>query len=340
MAYNAALDINAFVNEAWLPGVVDQIGEMSALVKILMQSNGLTNMDATKPGLSTMITGGDKIKKSVRHTRTASRGSVSGYDVLAVDPNRKFEHVSFDWRTYYDTLPQSLDEMLATRGMEVVNNWMDAHLSVMVADLMDLISTGVYNSAAARVGLQIKGLNGLRELTDSATRLWGNINSTDYAWWAPGFVDANNHTIAEVTDPTSGEYVLDLIVDLINGCTHAGKRPTHIMVTEDMFDIIEQTMRLQKIYQGTNTADIGYEYIKYRGIQIVPEDGDYMPAGFMFAFNSNRLKLTGREGAWFKLTNWREPSNQLARVRFLVAQCCLYCDEPRTTGCYTDIAAA
>ena len=339
MAYNAALDINAFVNEAWLPGVVDQLGEMSSLVKILMQSNGLTNMDANKPGLSSMITGGDKIKKSVRHTRTASRGSVSGYDILAVDPNRKFDHVSFEWRTYYDTLPQSLDEMLAARGMEAVNNWMDAHLSVMVGDLMDLVSTGVYNSVASRVGLQIKGLNGLRQLTDT-TRPWGTIDSTAYAWWEPGFHDAANHTIAEVIDPTSGFYILDLIVDLINGCTHNGKRPTHIMVTEDMFDLIERTMRLQKIYRETSTADIGYEFLKYRGIQIVSEHGDYMPAGFMFAFNDKKLKLTGREGAWFKLTNWREPSNQLARVRFLVAQCCLYNDEPCTTGCYTDIAAA
>lgn len=339
MAYNAANDINAFVNEHWIPGVVDQIGEMSSLVKILMQSNGFTNMDANKPGLSSMVTGGDKIKKSLRHTRTASRGSMSGYDVVPVDPNRKFETVSFDWRTYVISLPQSLDEMLAARGQEAVNNWMETNLSVIIADLMDLISTGVYNSAAARTGLQDKGLNGLRELTDE-TRSWGNIDSTSYSWWDPGFYDANNHTIAELKDPTGSEYVFTLIVDLLNGVRHVGRNATHVMVREDMFDLIEDVMRMQKIYQGTNTADIGYEYIKYRGIQIVAEHGDYMPSGYMFAFNANKLKLVGREGAWFKLTNWREPANQLARVRHLVAQCCLYCDEPRTTGCYTDIGAA
>jgi len=352
LAYNASNDLAAFLNDHWIPGIVDQIGEMSVLMKLLMRSNGLTNMDADKPGLSKMIVGGEKIKRSVRHTRTASRGSMSGYDVLKVDPNRKFEYALFDWRTYYVALPQSLDEMLAARGPEAVNNWMAANLSVIVADLMDMIGVGLYNSAAVVAAAlladtaQRKGLNGLRELTDT-TRSWGSIDSTDYSWWEPGVNNQVLHTLAELSDPTNAKNILKVIRTGINSCTHAGKKPTHVIVPPALFNLIEDYMIYNKItLSNAKRASLGYQYLDYRGVEIVEEHGDFIPDYHMFFLNlsgegnNQRINLKGRQDAWFKLTDWREPTNQLARVKFLVSQCCLYCDEPRMFGVYTDLGSA
>lgn len=349
MPYQAETDMLTFVNDHWIPGIVDQIGEMSTLMKLLMRTNGLTTTDGTKPGLSSMVVGGPKVKRSLRHSRAASRGSMSGYDTLKVDPNRKYDFALFPWSTYYVALPQSWDEMLEARGKEAVNNWLEENLAGMVSDLMDMIGTGLYNNAAALTGLpddyQGKGIHGLRELC-AISRPWGGIDSTDYSWW-DSFLDATAHTIANLEDPTHDEHILKLIRIGIDGVTHGGKMPTHVMVTRTIFNLIEDTMKFQKIYgAGVQTADIGYKYINYRGVEIVAEHDDYIPAFHIFYLhlkpNAGKLaplNFKGREGAWFKLTDWREPTNQLARVRFLVAQCMLYCDEPRVVGMNSSIGA-
>lgn len=346
MAYNAADDIEAFVNEHWIPAkVADQIGENSTLMKLLLSSGRTDTGGNPKPMTKDeMIVGGKQVKRSLRFARSAARGSMSGYDVLNVDPNRKYEYALFDWQTYYASLPWSLDEVLAARGKEAVLNKLDDDLDGLVADVSDMVASGIYNSAATRIlPYQDKGFHGLRELCKT-DRSWGNIDSTTYAWFDPGHYDAAAYTEATLSDPADADAILNLVRTGINNCSHAGKRPTHIFTTSAIFDLIEDTMKFQKIYQGTSKrSSIGYQYLDYRGVEIVA-DPHYCPDYHMFFLTVNgkgkkrTIGIKGRQDAWFKLTKWREPVNQLTKVRVLYTQGSMYCDTPRMQGMYTDLA--
>ena len=349
MAYaNAATELAVFMNDHWIPGVVDQLGNVSALGKLLLKSSGSTGTEGTKPSLSKMVTGGEFIRRSVRHTRATTVASVSGYDVLPVDPNRKFDFAKFQWRTYVGSLPQCLDDMMAARGVEQVNDWMKEHINSLIGDVLHQIYIGLYNSTLSHIGqTQIKGLDGLRQLCgdDDGTPIWGGIDSSSFSWWAPGLYDASAYTIAQLEDPTNANYILKLIRTGADNCTSGGMSPTHMITTRAIFNLIEDTMIHQKMYTKTQRADIGYEFIDYRGMEIVAEDPDFGPSHHAFFLNLKdrpngpAIRLFGREGAWLKLSDWIGIPNQLAQVKHLVAQCALVCDEPRLFGMYTSLGA-
>ena len=229
--------------------------------------------------------------------------------------------------------------------MEQVNDWMKEHVNSLIGDVLNQVFIGLYNSAASRTGqTQGKGLNGLRELCDT-TRVWGTIDSTDFSWWEPGLYDATGYTIAQLEDPTSAYYILKLIRTGADNCTHGGSRPTHFITSRALFNLIEDTMISQKIYQKTQRADIGYEFIDHRGMEIVAEDPDFIPDyhGFFLNLkdrpNGPAIQLVGREDSWFKLSDWIGIPNQLAHVKHLVAQCVLVCDQPRLFGMYSSLGA-
>jgi hypothetical protein len=347
LAYNAASDIVATTNEFWIPSrIPDLIGETSPLLALLF-SRGNTDADG-KPAPSTkgqMIEGGNKIKRTLRFARNESRVSYSGFDTLPTVQTRLFDHVSYEWRKYAGAIPFSLDQELENRGPEAVHNLLQGYLDGAMADMMHDIATGIYNSAATRTGTQqIKGINGLRELciTD---RTWGNIDSTTYTWWDPGHYSATAYTAANLADPTHDNYIVKMIRTGVDNCRHAGRNVTHIFTTNALYNLIEDTMLHNRIVTNSEIkrSTIGYKYLDFRGIEIIADE-TYCPDFHMFFLNLDTyagepiLGLKGRKDAFFRLTSDREISNQLASVKYLIAHVCLYCDQPRLFGMYTDLA--
>lgn len=352
MALNAASDIIATTNEHWIPSrIPDLIGDTSPLLAIML-TRGDTLADG-KPSprpRGEFIEGGNKVKRTLRFARGASGGTYSGYDTLNTAPTRTLTHVSFEWRKYYEPIPFSFDEELESRGMEAIHNLFQAKVDGAMADQMDKIATGLYLSAALR-GIaedpQEKGLNGLRELCDQ-DRTWGNIDSTNYVWWDSGFLNETGYTVLQLTDPTSEFYIIKLIRNMMDACLRGGKGLTHIFTTSVIFNLLEDVVMHDKIYMNTgtskvNTADIGYEFINFRGVKIIPDPG-YCPDYHMFGLNLNKFAgqpITGvkaRKDAFFTLSNTREIANQLSTVKFLITHLLLYCDQPDLVGMFTDLA--
>ena|SRR3990167_7604048 len=348
MPANLTEQIDGFLREKWIPGVVDQVGNMSSLLKILMRSNGVTTIgDATRPGLSSMVYGGRRIKRTLKVARVESKGSFKDYSGLKTTPNNKFDACYFYPANYYVALPHSFDEKIADQGTEQVMSWIKTQIDNAVPDLLHLISTGLYNNAAAITlnwnDEQGYGIHGLRELCDT-TRSWADINSTTYTWWEPGLNDATSYSNAELSDPTSDNSILNLIRNGVDSCRKAGREPTHIICSHATFNLIEDYVITNKIAgMKTDRASIGYKFIDYRGLEIVPEESDYLPDQYHMFFlriesgENAPLQFKGRQGAWFNLTDEHPAFNQMANIRYMVASGFLVCDEPRLFGMNTGI---
>lgn len=346
---NAASDIIATTNEFWIPHrIPDLIGETSTLLQLLL-TRGNTDADG-RPAPQTegeMIEGGNKVKRTIRFARGGSGQSYSGFDVLNTTPTRTLEHVSYEWRKYAEPIVISFDEELENRSKEAVHDLLQARLDGAMADQMDKIATGIYNSAASRTGLaQEKGLNGLREVCRT-NRTWGNIDSTNFTYWDSGHYDTVAYTVAELSNPSDANYIINKIRTLLNQTKRAGMKITHIFTTDAIYDLIEDTIMHDKLHMQTEkmkikTGSLGYLFIEFRGVQIIADDV-YCPAYHMFGLNLDTyatqpiMGIKGRKDAFFKMSNTREPANQLVSVRFLICHLMLYCDQPNLVGMYTDL---
>jgi len=344
LAYQFGTDLLGFMNDHVIPDkVADQIGDVSPGLSLFL-SSGRTETETgsqiprTK---SELLMGGKKVRRTLRHTRATARGSFAGYDILDADPNRKYDAALQEMIDYYVGLSWNWDEELAARGKEYVVNKLTADMDGMVADMLDLMATGIYNSAASRTGMQLKGLHGLRNLCDD-DRTWWGIDSTGYPWWDPGFDNTTAYSVATTTDPTHANHILKLLRSGMNNCSAAGTQPTHILTTQTIWGFIEDAIRHQQRYTGEDIGDIGFTRLRYHGAEIYWDS--YCPAKHIFFVNQKgigkrrTLGIVGRENGWFHLTDWREPHNQMAKSRYLVNQCILYCDNPRLQGAYKNIA--
>ncbi len=348
MAYQSASDIVSHTNEHWIPSrIPDLIGETSPLLARFLSRGETTAEGKPKPSLKgEFITGGNKVKRTLRFARNDSRTSYSGFDTLPTAQTRIFDTCSWEWRKYAGAIPFSLDQELENRGPEAVHNLLQGYLDGAMADMMHDIATGIYNSSASRTGIQVKGLNGLRELC-AVDRTWGSIDSTSYTWWDPGHHVTTQKTLANLADSTSDDYIVKLIRTGVNNCLHGGRNVTQIYTTNALWSLVEDTMLHNRIITSSEVkrASLGYKYIDFRGIEIIADE-NYCPDYHMFFLNHDNYAgqpitgLKGRENAFFKLSASRDIPNQLASVRYLIAHVVLYCDMPRQVGMYTNLGSA
>jgi hypothetical protein len=216
-----------------------------------------------------------------------------------------------------------------------------------ISDMLDLIANGIYNPiTASKTGNQNQwggeGIDGLRALC-LTNRTWMSIDSTSYSWWNSQY-SSTTRTIAVLTDPTSTYHILKIIRTMVDNCSAAQTKPDRIFTTNTLYNYVEDAILAQQRFTSPAKAIIGFEGLSYKGIDIYWDP--YCPANHMFFLNSQglgesrTLGLKGRTGAWFHLTDWKEPSNQLVRSKVLVCDCVLYCDNPRLQGAYTDLGSS
>jgi hypothetical protein len=350
-AFTDTRDVVNFMNDHWIPDNVScQIGDTCQLLKHLA-GQGKTDADSgvrrSKPS-GEMLVGGARVKSTLRTARNTARGSYKGFDTLKTTRNDKYSTVYFDLQNYYGTLIESLDETLELRGEEQVVDKLEADIKGIHADLWHDMGVGVYNLASDRGGgissTQNKGFYGVRELT-LTDREWGSIDSTDYEYWDPGYYNTDGATRDQLMDPSHDKFIGKILRNMTNATKWADSRLTHIYVDETIFGIIEDLIWGKKLGgMMTESAELGIMTAKYRGAEIIPESSEYFTDGEIIGISDIKrqgkkvIRLVGRRDAWFKLSNTREPINQMSSVRFLIAHGALIALEPRLFGRVTGLA--
>lgn len=343
MAENFATQIEVFTLNHILPKYADNIGNASRTLA-LFTSSGRTDANGKSVPMTKdeLITGGRNIQRGIRSTRSTARGSYTGWDTLDVDPNRQFDAAEQPFREYYASIMIDFTTELGNRGKEGVVNYLDSLYAASFSDVNDMIATGIFNSAATRIGLQAKGINGLREFCSSG-RTWMGINSITETYW-DAMYDTTGHTIANLSDPTHADYIQKTMREMFRNCSVMGKTPTHIVTTKSIYDIYLESMLSQQRFAGSREGSLGFEVLKFEGAEVFWDD--YCPAYHMFFLNMSGtgndriMGLKGRRGAWFELTPWKTPANQIGKVRQLIVHLNLYGDNPRLVGSYTALANA
>jgi hypothetical protein len=343
MAYVFSEEILSFMNDHIIPGnVADNIGDQSPGLALFL-SSGRTNAENGRIMPRTndeLLEGAKYIRRPTRFARTVSRGSFEGRDVLSTVPNRKYDAFRERMFSYFVPIDWTWDDKLINRGKESFVNKMEQDVIGASSDMMDLLATGIYNSAASRTGMQAKGIYGLRVLCN-IDRTWMSVDSTTYTWADAGF-NSNAYTIAELTDPDSDNFILKLLRTAQQSISLMGKSPNYILTSFAIWNMIEDAMMNKHL--GGNVAgrgSFGFTSLNYKGMEIYADR--YCPDYhlFMLTFegkgNERTLGIKGRRDGWFYLTQEQRAHNQLVWTQYMLTQCMMYCDKPRLQFGYTDL---
>ena len=193
-------------------------------------------------------------------------------------------------------------------------------------------------------GTDADGLVGL----DSAigtTNTYGAISGNDYSWWR-STVNADAHTIANMKTSTHASYWWTLLGTAFAASLHGGGMPNLVIVTPEIFNVIESINIAQQQFQMLNKrsqvlAQNGFPTIQYRGVPIVADE--FCPAYQCYVLNTNYMSLyvhSRSTGSNFRFTGFKEPTNQLARVGQITWKGQLGINNRRMFYKFTNLAAS
>jgi len=327
--------------------VADMLGAKSPKLAMFL-STGRTDANTGRAIPKTrdkMIAGGDKLRRTLRYARNEARGTFRGWSLLNMDPNRKYDATRFGFANYYGHLPWSIEDFAKYRGETQYVDKMKSDMDGLIADMIYDMAIGINNSAAAHVGIQLYGFDGLQILFDN-TATWGEIDRNGSNLWWYSMTDATAYAAADQVDPTSDDYLPKLIDArrraVFNSC---GLMPTVAYTSAVILDRLHDIIQLSQRNVNVTIGQYGYEAIRWRGMEVYADPYGMSSAGTsrMEFFTPQGLDdertigIAGQEGYFFDMTDWIQIPNQAAQVKRLYCRASIYCDQPRMQAALTNL---
>lgn len=297
--------------------------------------------------------GGEYITRSVRYGQAATqrfnKGSVLTQKVVELDTMARW-----DWRFFLVDVNRTLIDDAKNSGPYKIKDYLtsrlDAAREALVQDLDTyLIQWGAYYSGDAQP-------NGLYDIVPQGTAESavgdgsasdsqasgtsnGNINRTN-DWWKSWY-SADDATAADATriaGPTHEPYAVGLVPDLrhIYNKVNANQEPPNfILMNQDIYESYEDEVsdKLQIVRNSFTrmAGDLGFEAITYKGATM--SYSSKISEKHVFLLNMNHVELVYDPDVWFSPTNWKETTNQLESVMFIVCMTPgLITNQPRRHG--------
>lgn len=296
--------------EIYVPKLVDNIYDKSALLKIMAMDNAVK------------VLGGTKIFEPLKYAKSTSVGVYDKYDTFDLTPPENVTKATYDWGHYFSSIVLAGVDEIENAGAGKVLDLLRIRFEDAEMALRDKLADDLY------AGTDAKGIIGLSRAISDTTTTYAGITSSDFSGWVSG-EDSTSHTSANMKDSTSTSYVLTLLQKAIRSATHLGQRPNLIITNMFIWDIIESVINANTQYnktttqRGQNIAAAGFQTIEYRGIPIVADEK--APDSVMYVLNTNYLNFRINPLRNFKFTGYKVPTNQDARVGqiLLAAQLCV-----------------
>lgn len=247
--------------------------------------------------------GGTKLVQPLIYAQNNSRGSFSGYDTLDIAPSDEITAAEYEWKNLYVTITISDDEVDMNRGDLAVLNLLDSKMKVAQQSLSDMFAEQLWGDGTGNGG---KDITGILAAVDDGTNVanYGGIDRTQYSFWRS---QVNNN--GGVDTPLT----LSMVNSMITRCTDGADKPSVIVTTPELWDKLWELLQAQQRYQATQTADTGFDEIKFRGISVFYDRK--CPVNTMWFFNTNYLTLRPHVSYKnFKTSGWKRPINQAAAV--------------------------
>ena len=249
--------------------------------------------------------------------KNSTVGSYDAYDPIDTTPQTGITSAQFNWKLLAGSVTYSRVEALKNNSKEKVIDLLEQKTMQLEESLRDEFNTEAFSDGTTNSG---KGVTGLQAVI-AATGTFGGISRSANTWWQAQR-DDNAQALSEPTMRT-----------MFNNCSKNLTRPALILTTQTLFE--KYLSLVQPAYRIVNNemADLGFQNVEYMGVPIVWDVA--CPSGWMMFLNDRYLRIRVHPDADFKVTDRKEPANQLVFTQQVYWLGNITCNNCRFQGALT-----
>ena len=294
-----------------------------------------------KSGLIETETGGKQIQEDLMYALQGGQW-FDTYDVLATDRIDGITAAFYDWSYLAVPIVISHVEEMENRESDRAVKLIEAKTTQAMQGAFDTANASLHSAQSGKSMLGIQDIIVTGSSTETGQLGDGTVGGITSAvgtndWWM-NQVDNDSATFLTKTgDVEQGILKMGVMWNL---CSEGNESPDLILTNYDLYGnyeaVFEGTSRLRTTAGGSNNLD--GRNPTYRGATVVP-DRD-AAAGNMYFINKKFIKLKVQAGMNFAKTPFEKPTNQLAKVAFVVAGMQLTTNHRARLGCSSTITAS
>ena len=291
-AFNTDLLASTINNWMVDHGVQDNIFKANALIFLLTRNRGANSFRA----------GGNQIVQPLMYAENTSRGSYSGYDLMDVTPREVLTDAAFDWKQVYVTISISGRERLINQGNAAQFSVLEQRIRNAEMSMQAELDTQVYTDGT---GNSSKDVTGLALAVDSAGT-YGGIARAAETWWSS-------------TETAAGGVITEGLLQALYNTVSLGRvggSPDLGLTTRAIYEGYEDLLTPDKRYNDSALASAGFETLRYKGADIVWDEG--CTSQLFFFLNTNFFDWVTHSDRDMVATPAKSPTNQDADVMQLL----------------------
>jgi len=269
-----------------------------------------------------IVKGGATIVGSLMFGKNDTIGWYHGRDPIETRGQEGFSTYQYEWKECAGSINVSnREETIQNTGPSAVFDIVEQKMQQLKMSFDDELSTMMFRS-----GPSAKQPESLVSLIN-ATSTVGAINSTTYSWWQAN-VDTSGSWAAQ--GPSD-------LLTLYNAQLVEGAKPDFHLVTPAVSGIYENSLIPSKRYSGTGTGDMSFSDLSYKGAPVIFDTK--CTSGVWYMLDSRHLQFYVNANNNMKLTNWKEPHNQTAKVAQVILGAAMGTNNRRRLGLLNTISA-
>jgi hypothetical protein len=259
--------------------------------------------------------GGKEIQADLMYSGNSAQ-YFSGYDVLNTDAVDGITAAFYPFR--YAAVPITINytEEMENRKSDSAMKLLAAKTEQSMLTLRDQINSSIYSAQTGKAPLGFQDL--VADAPGSSPTTLGGITVSSNTWWKNKTNNATADTSFVTINNTHFYEGMLRMSTTWNDVSEGNEQPTNIFTTNAIYADFEE------IFEGTgyqrlsskDAPGVDGRLPSFRGIP-VQYDRD-CGTGRMYFLNTKYLKMHMQAGMNFAKTPFKEPSNQMAKVGFIV----------------------
>ena len=259
--------------------------------------------------------GGKEIQADLMYAANSAQ-YFSGYDVLNTDAVDGITAAFYPFR--YAAVPITINytEEMENRKSDSAMKLLAAKTEQSMLTLRDQINSSIYSAQTGKAPLGFQDI--IADAPASSPTTLGGITISSNSWWQNKANNATSDTSFQTIVNTNFYQGMIRMSTLWNDVSEGNEQPTNIFTTNGIYADYEEIFEgigYQRL-SGKDSPGVDGRLPSFRGIP-VQYDRD-CGTGRMYFLNTKYLKMHMQAGMNFAKTPFKEPSNQMAKVGFIV----------------------
>lgn len=275
--------------------ISDNNSKNNALLRVLLKSGNVTMEDG---GLSIVV--------PLEYANNSTYQRYSGLDTLDISQSNVLTSAQYQWKNAAMHIVSSGEELRKNSGSSQIIKLAKARMKNAIRSFKNNYASDVYGDGT--LPNQIGGLQLL--VADAGTGTVGGINSSTETWWQNVVQSAAAPLGGGSAITVSATTIESLFLPLYLRLVRDGDMPNLGVLDYQYFTFYEMSQTSLKRYTNDNTLDGGAVSLKYKGMDMVFDGGNGMPANHAYFLNTEYLGLTIHEAANMTILDGAKPINQ------------------------------